>query len=219
MSQAARKLSTEDKSQQEIAALKPNNNKWKRVSVKYRPKFEQLLEIWENANQSQSMTMINGNGVCFDKEFLIGHGSYGTDVYIGLGSDGIERAIKRLPRRLCDHLEKNERDILNSRNATESPRIVKYWFYDDTSNRDFCYLILNLYERNLEDYIREEGDNITEFSARKMIRQVLEGLRALHAKNPRILHRDLKPTNILVDVDGNIALSDFGIGRFFTEGI
>ena len=50
-----------------------------------------------------------------------------------------------------------------------------------------------------------------------MIRQILLGLKALHSREPRILHRDLKPTNILVDVNGDLALSDFGIGRFFPE--
>ena len=76
---------------------------------------------------------------------------------------------------------------------------------------------MNLYEQNLEDYVREKGEEISEDRARKMIRQVLEGLEALHTREPRILHRDLKPTNILVDVKGNLVLSDFGIGRFFPE--
>jgi serine/threonine protein kinase len=78
-------------------------------------------------------------------------------------------------------------------------------------------LILNLYEHSLKEFIREEGETITESRARNMIRQVLEGLEALHAREPRILHRDLKPTNILIDVHGNLLLSDFGIGRFFPE--
>jgi serine/threonine protein kinase len=78
-------------------------------------------------------------------------------------------------------------------------------------------LILNLYEQNLEEFVKKEGDFITESHARKMISQVLEGLKALHSREPRILHRDLKPTNILIDVNGDLVLSDFGIGRFFPE--
>lgn len=198
---------------QKIASLKPSD--WKPHSLKHRAQFEGLLEIWRS--DPQSITIVGNNGVCFQKQFSIGTGSYGTEVYICLGSDGIERAIKRLPKLQCKKLLKNEQDILTSRNAVNSPRIVNYWFYDEKSNPDFCYLILNLYEQNLEDYIKEKGEDITEARARKMIRQVLEGLEALHTREPRILHRDLKPTNILVDVNGNLVLSDFGIGRFFPE--
>jgi hypothetical protein len=200
-----------------LAALKPKD--WKNVSVKHREKFERLLKIWKNAKSDPELiTIINDNGVCFKEEFSIGSGSSGTEVYVCLGSDGIERAIKRLPKVpwLCELL-KNERDILTSPNAVDSPRVVNYCFYDDTSSPDFGYLILNLYEKNLEEFVKEEGEKITESRARKMIRQVLEGLKALHAREPRILHRDLKPTNILVDVNGDLVLSDFGIGRFFQE--
>jgi hypothetical protein len=199
-----------------IAALKPKD--WKKVSAKHREKFVQLSEIWENAESinPELITIINDNGVCFKEEFSIGRGSYGTEVYVCLGSDGIERAIKRLPKYLCNLL-KNERDILISRNAVESPRVVNYWFYDDNSSPDYGYLILNLYEKNLKEFVKKEGEMTTESRARKMIRQVLEGLKALHSREPRILHRDLKPTNILVDVNGDLVLSDFGIGRFFPE--
>ena len=191
------------------------------VSVKHRRRLELLKKVWRFTRDREhgnlfELAIINNNGVCFNEMFLIGSGSYGTEVYICLGSDGIERAIKRLPKSLCKLL-KNERNILTSRNAVESPRVVNYCFYDDTSSPDFGYLILNLYEQNLEELIKEEGETITESRARKMIRQVLEGLKALHAREPRILHRDLKPTNILVDVNGNLVLSDFGIGRFFPE--
>ncbi|CAB4010302.1 serine threonine- kinase endoribonuclease IRE1-like [Paramuricea clavata] len=203
-----------DEKTERTTALKP----WycKKVSVKHAKKFKLLLELWES--DPESITIVNDNGVCFKEEFAIGRGSYGTEVYICLGSDGIERAIKRLPKHLCEKFLANERDILNSPNAVESPRIVNYCFYDVTSNPEFGYLILKLYEQNLEEFIKEEGERMTELRARKMIRQVLEGLKALHAREPRILHRDLKPTNILVDVHGNLLLSDFGIGRFFPEG-
>ena len=198
---------------QKIASYKPTD--WKPQSVKHRARFEHLLRIWET--EPQFIKMVGGNGVCFEEQFSIGTGSYGTEVYICLGSDGIERAIKRLPKLPCKKFLKNERDILTSPNAVKSSRVVNYCFYDDKSCSDFCYLILNLYEQNLEDFVREKGEEISEDRARKMIRQVLEGLEALHTREPRILHRDLKPTNILVDVKGNLVLSDFGIGRFFPE--
>jgi hypothetical protein len=200
----------------EIAALKPKY--WKKVSAKHSEKFDRLSEVWENAESNPELIkIINNNGVCFKEEFSIGKGSYGTEVYICLGSDGIERAIKRLPKYLCKLL-KNERDILTSQNAVDSPRVVNYCFYDD-SNPDYGYLILNLHEQNLKEFVKdkEKGETITESRARKMIRQVLKGLKVLHAREPRILHRDLKPTNILVDVNGDLVLSDFGIGRFFPE--
>ena len=200
-----------------IAALKPKN--WKKVSVKHAEKLELLSKFWRYNDEDvhfPEITIINDNGVCFQEEFLIGRGSYGTEVYVCLGTDGIERAIKRLPKFLCNLL-KNERDILTSQNAVEWPRVVNYHFYDDASSPDFGYLILNLYEQNLEDFVKSEGENITESRAREMIRQVLKGLKALHAREPRIIHRDLKPTNILVDVNGDLVLSDFGIGRFFPE--
>ena len=198
-----------------IAALKPKD--WKKLSLRHREKLKRLSEFWENRKDDPKLTTINDNGVCFKKEFLIGSGCYGTEVYVCLGSDGIERAIKRIPKILC-HFLKNERDILTSQNAVESPRVVNYHFYDDISSSDFGYLILNLYEQNLEEFIEEEGGKITESRAREMVRQMLEGLKALHAREPRIIHRDLKPTNILVDVNGDLALSDFGIGRFFPQG-
>ena len=187
----------------------------KKVSVKHTKTFIQLLNIMRI--EPETVTVIQENSICFDSDFLIGSGSCGTEVYICLGSDGIERAIKRLPKNLCQKFLENERDILTSPNAVESPRIVNYWFYDEKTSPDFGYLILNLYEQNLEEFINEEGRAMTEARSRKMIYQVLEGLKALHSKEPRILHRDLKPTNILLDVNGDLALSDFGIGRFFPE--
>ena len=210
----AKKIKTElEEKIEKIKASIPRD--WKKVSEKHRDKFEQLLTIWKS--DPKSMALVNDNGACFQKEFLIGSGSNGTEVYICLGSDGVERAIKRLPKLMCQKFLKNERDILTSQNAVESPRVVNYYFYDDTSHDDFGYLILSLREQNLVEYINEKRAAITESRARKMIRQVLEGLKALHTREPRILHRDLKPTNILVDNNGDLVLSDFGIGRFFPE--
>ncbi|KAL4787687.1 putative cell division control protein 2 kinase [Aspergillus varians] len=48
---------------------------------------------------------------------------------------------------------------------------------------------------------------------KKFMAQLIEGIRYCHSH--RILHRDLKPQNLLIDRDGNLKLADFGLARAF----
>jgi cyclin-dependent kinase len=48
---------------------------------------------------------------------------------------------------------------------------------------------------------------------KKFTLQLLEGTRYCHAH--RVLHRDLKPQNLLIDKEGNLKLADFGLARAF----
>jgi serine/threonine protein kinase len=49
-------------------------------------------------------------------------------------------------------------------------------------------------------------------------RQLCAILEYLHAQNPPVIHRDIKPQNIIVRTDGSIGLTDFGIARIYKEG-
>lgn len=53
------------------------------------------------------------------------------------------------------------------------------------------------------------GDDII----KKFMSQLCSGIRYCHSH--RILHRDLKPQNLLIDKDGNLKLADFGLARAF----
>lgn len=52
-----------------------------------------------------------------------------------------------------------------------------------------------------------------EAMVKKFMAQLVEGIRFCHSH--RILHRDLKPQNLLIDRQGNLKLADFGLARAF----
>ena len=63
-----------------------------------------------------------------------------------------------------------------------------------------------------------EGSDLGRFGlgenmVKKFMSQLVEGIRFCHAH--RVLHRDLKPQNLLIDRDGNLKLADFGLARAF----
>ncbi len=48
----------------------------------------------------------------------------------------------------------------------------------------------------------------------KYFRQIADAINFLHTKNPRVIHRDLKPKNIFIKSDGLIKVGDFGVSTF-----
>lgn len=60
--------------------------------------------------------------------------------------------------------------------------------------------------------ITSKGGKLSEDEARKYFRQTIQGLHYIHSQG--VCHRDLKPENLLLDGDGNIKISDFGLSNF-----
>jgi predicted Ser/Thr protein kinase len=61
---------------------------------------------------------------------------------------------------------------------------------------------------NLKSFIRRSG-NLTEAKAVTLARQISEGMAEAHAHG--VIHRDLKPQNVMIDREGNARIMDFGI--------
>ena len=187
---------------------------WIKNSIIHRDKFEKLLECGQD--QSKRIQEINNVRVCFSKEFCVGTGSDGANVYVGLGRDGYERAVKRIQRdSLCS--AEQEKKALNERNALESNHVVKYRHLDDYSNDDFVYLVMDIYEENLKQYVERSSSEDWAQVTRHIIRQILRGVADLHCQPRCILHRDLKPSNILRNVHNNWFIADFDISRVLTQ--
>ena len=144
----------------------------------------------------------------------IGKGCRGTNVYAGIMDDGSEVAVKMILKQACRERGENERNILDLINQTpRSPYIVSYRkFLED---HDFMYLIIDLCEETLEEHVNAQTIGYLRQRGPRIIKEILYGLRFLHGQG--ILHRDLKPTNVLVDIDGRMRLADFGISRVLNE--
>ena len=185
--------------------------KWVETSKIHREKFQKLLKC--GRDRAKKIKVINGVRVCCSEEFCIGRGADGTRVYVGLGNDGCEKAVKRLQRDSCTSLAEKEKEILLK---VKSNKVVKYWFLsDEQHDEDYLFLILDLCEQTLEDFVKQQKST----DDPDIIRQILEGINDLHQNEPSILHRDLKPKNILRNVDGKWLLADFGISRDLPEGV
>ena len=183
----------------------------------HRSMFTKLCE--HRKQHPKDIKVVNGVRFCCQPEFRIGTGNDGTRVYIGLGQDGCEKAVKRLPRDTCARLAEQEKNILNETSARKSNYVLNYWFLDDKSDKDYLYLILDLCEENLENFIRRtELDELIEKTP-SIIKQILTGLADLHGNSQPILHRDIKPHNLLRDVNGNWLLADFGLSRLLTGNV
>jgi serine/threonine-protein kinase len=70
---------------------------------------------------------------------------------------------------------------------------------------------------NLENFWRSHGSSFVHVSDTvEIIRQVCRGLSVAHAENPPIIHRDIKPQNILIGYDAvglRVRVSDFGLAK------
>jgi serine/threonine-protein kinase/endoribonuclease IRE1 len=161
------------------------------------------------------ITKVGDYILCFREEFEIGSGSDGTTVYIGLGDDGSEVAVKRFLLNRSRKFANCEKNLLNTSDFRNEQHIVKYRSYYDNVDRVFGYLVLDLCEENLKEYVlSEEHDNgMLRSKAPVFMRQILNGLKALHNSEPPILHRDMKPSNILITNDDKAVLADFDISQ------
>ena len=89
------------------------------------------------------------------------------------------------------------------------PNVVNV--FDVGEDQGVNYIVMELVEGiTLKEYISKKG-KLTVKEATSIAIQVSMGLEAAHNRN--IVHRDIKPQNIIISTDGKVKVTDFGIAR------
>ena len=132
-------------------------------------------------------------------------------VYEATGTDGQKVALKMMSHRLvCDERSRaafqREADIIET---FDHPNIVNMlgrfaMFYT------FFIIVEYIDGKSLYELVRDSGP-LPAASVRKILGQLVQGLGYAH--DSEIIHRDIKPGNVMITRDGQIKLMDFGLAK------
>jgi serine/threonine protein kinase len=148
----------------------------------------------------------------YQKLEKIGEGTYGVVYKSRDKQTGDTIALKKI--RLEDDNEGvpstaiREISLLKSLNH---PNVVR--LRDVVHDETKLYLIFEYLDQDLKKYMNTVGTGLPPHTVKSFMFQMLSALVFCHTH--RVLHRDLKPQNILIDKQGSLRLADFGLARAF----
>lgn len=155
-------------------------------------------------------------------------GRYSLDREIGRGGTGVvwlgrdevlgrQVALKRLGLLASadrTDLARVEREARLSARLNHPHVVATFDLVVDTDS-DAHWLVMEYVEGTTLDQIVQQTGKLSPDNAAPLLSQAADALVAAHSAG--IAHRDVKPSNILVDRSGHVKLTDFGIARFATD--
>ncbi|KFK23345.1 hypothetical protein AALP_AAs39041U000200 [Arabis alpina] len=179
-----------------------------------------ILEDLEDKSRNRELPLFElstiaaaTNNFCFQNK--LGAGGFGP-VYKGVLQNGMEIAVKRLSTNSGQGMEefKNEVKLISKLQHRNLVRILgccvefeeKMLIYEYLPNKSLDYFIFNEERRAELDWPKRMG----------IIRGIARGILYLHQDSRlRIIHRDLKASNVLLDNEMIPKIADFGLARIF----
>lgn len=142
----------------------------------------------------------------------IGRGAF-SNIYKGKHiHTNLPVAVKEMPYEKIKKIKENIKREFTLLKTLDHPNIIRLYdvFFDESSKN--IYFMIDLHEMgDLSSHLKNK--KIKEKYAKNYMRQIKDGLEYLY--NQKILHRDLKPQNILVSKDNRLIITDFGFARYF----
>ncbi|CCW70327.1 unnamed protein product [Phytomonas sp. Hart1] len=148
----------------------------------------------------------------YEKQEKIGEGTYGV-VY--KARDTVTNAIVALKR---IRLDTEEEGVPCS--AIREISLLKELRHENIVKLlDVCHserrltLVFEHQDMDLKKYLDHNGGNLDAATVQHFMHDLLKGVRFCHQRS--VLHRDLKPQNLLISREKELKLGDFGLGRAF----
>ncbi|XP_054423823.1 MAP/microtubule affinity-regulating kinase 4-like [Pteronotus mesoamericanus] len=139
----------------------------------------------------------------------IGKGSFAKVRLARHRLTGREVAIKGISHRDISRYFDETRSL----KRLNHPNIVK--LFEVIATQEYVYIVMeHVSGGDLREHLHRHG-RMSEGQARAIFRQVVSAMQYCHQQG--VVHRDLKPDNILIDGEGNIRVADFGFARVFTN--
>ena len=179
---------------------------------------DEHLTSWQAENLLQGKR----RGFVIDKYRLLSPLGRGGMNAVYLAEHSLMRrrcAIKILPEKLLGEQAAVERFNREARAVAllDHTNIVRAYDFGKVidGNRPIHFFAMELVEgESLEERVARDGP-LPSVEAANFIRQVADGLAHAHAAG--IVHRDVKPGNLLVDRDGVVKILDLGLAKFFGD--
>ncbi|KAK1421237.1 hypothetical protein QVD17_23422 [Tagetes erecta] len=164
-----------------------------------------------------SLATISNSTNDFSNEKKLGEGGFGP-VYMGLLDDGRKIAVKRLSKTSGQGVNefKNELKFIAKLQHRNLVKLLGYCNEGEESLLIYEYMS----NKSLDLFLFDKIKSLTLDWSRRyhIIQGIARGILYLHqGSRLKIVHRDLKASNILLDDDMNPKISDFGLARMFKD--
>ena len=170
---------------------------------------ENIIHSSKLIKQNYYNNIVNKN--YFDFLYIIGRGGFGKVWKVKLKKTNEYFALKEMSKmKIIDRRSEisimSEKTLLSKLN---NPFIVNMYFtFQDFSN---LYLVMDLLTGGDLRYHLAKKKRFSERETKFFIANMLLALEYIHSKN--IIHRDIKPENLVLELNGYLRITDFGVAK------
>lgn len=150
----------------------------------------------------------------YERRSKLGEGTFGSTYHFIKRCSREDYAVKII--RATDDSEEFEqikREFISLKYLRHTNIVTAEELYYDSSRGKIYYVMKYQKGSTLTGLLSDAGEPLRATFVKRILKQLLEGVTFLHRNG--IVHRDIKPDNILITEDKSVKIIDFNVARFF----